>query len=90
MVDAAGPNQNLNLKMSDTTPLKCDKCGCQKFKGAVILRRVSPLVSPSAQEAMVPINTYACMECGWVNQQFLPKDLPADVVNAKVEENNEK
>tara|TARA_Y100000593_G_C4131602_1_gene247658 strand:- start:203 stop:481 length:279 start_codon:yes stop_codon:yes gene_type:complete len=76
-----GQPQNLNLKMSDTEGLKCDKCEGSKFVAVSVLRRVSPLVSPSAQEAMVPINTYSCCNCGWVNQRFLPKELTAEEVN---------
>ena len=77
-----GGQQNLNLKMSDTEALKCEKCGWQIFQGVSILRRVSPLVSPTSQEAMVPINTYQCTNCGWVSKKFLPAGLTAEEVNA--------
>ena len=81
-MDVGAGQQNLNLKMSDTEALKCDKCGCQRFISISLLRRVSPLVSPTSQEAMVPINTYQCSNCGWVNQKFLPQGLTDAEVNA--------
>ena len=87
-IDPNANAQNLNLKMSDTTGISCDKCGCQKFVSTVILRRVSPLVAPGGQEAMVPINSYACQKCEWVNDQFLPRDLSAEEVNEPIKKEN--
>jgi len=74
---------NLNIKMDDTTPVKCDKCDNQTFTQVIALRRVSALVSPTAQEAMVPIQAFACTKCGHVNASLLPKGLNADELNGE-------
>tara|TARA_B100000131_G_scaffold170392_2_gene164559 strand:+ start:1178 stop:1438 length:261 start_codon:yes stop_codon:yes gene_type:complete len=68
-------DMNLNLKMSDTTEITCDKCGHNMFQAAMMLRRVSALVSPNAKESMVPIQVMCCMKCSHVNDQFLPTGL---------------
>jgi hypothetical protein len=36
------------------------------------MKRVSALVSPTGKEAIVPIPTFACNACGFINKQFLP------------------
>ena len=55
---------------SQTTPVKCDKCENQTFKQTLLLRKVSPLVSPNGQEQYVPIAVFACEKCGHVNSEF--------------------
>ena len=68
-------HMNLNLKMEDTTAIVCDECGHNLFENATLLRKVSALVSPTAQEAMVPIIVMACKKCAHVNNEFLPEGI---------------
>ena len=70
--------QNLGIKMDDTKPIGCEKCGTQVFMNVTLLRRISPLVSPTGKEAMVPIQSFACIKCNHVNENFLPKGLRPD------------
>ena len=37
-----------------------------------MMKRISPIISPTGKEAVVPIQTFACNACGFVNKQFLP------------------
>lgn len=81
-MDLNNPNTaKLNLTMSQTTAITCDSCGNQYFNQATILRRVSPLVSPTSQEAMVPIQVFQCTKCDHVNKDFLPEGLVDDDEN---------
>lgn len=82
--------EKLNLSMADTSAITCTKCGSHKFVSIALLRRVSPLVSPTAQEAVVPISSYACHDCGWLNQAFLPAGLTEDVENSNNSTTKEK
>ena len=68
-------DMNLNLKMSDTTEISCDKCGHNVFQQGLMLRKVSALVSPSGQESMVPIQVMICIKCDHVNDVFKPSGL---------------
>jgi hypothetical protein len=43
------------------------------------MKRISALVSPTGKEAIVPIPTFACNACGFINKQFLPVTLRDDV-----------
>ena len=58
------------VDVSQTTPVKCEKCENQTFKQALLLRKVSALVSPNGQEQYVPVAVFACEKCGHVNSEF--------------------
>ena len=58
------------IDVSQTTPVKCDKCENQTFKQTLLLRKVSALISPNGQEQYVPIAVFACEKCGHVNTEF--------------------
>ena len=58
------------IDVSQTTPVKCEKCENQTFKQTLLLRKVSALISPNGQEQYVPIAVFACEKCGNVNSDF--------------------
>ena len=58
------------IDMSQTTPIKCEKCENQTFKQTLLIRRISALVSPNGQETIVPMAVFACEKCGHVNSEF--------------------
>ena len=60
------PTSNVNVTMGDTDPFVCEDCGNAVFIPAVFLRRLSPIVSPTGKEAMIPIQVYSCGNCGKV------------------------
>jgi|TARA_R110000851_G_scaffold308635_1_gene467610 predicted RNA-binding Zn-ribbon protein involved in translation (DUF1610 family) len=60
------PAPNTNVSMADTEPFVCEDCGNAVFIPAVFLRRLSPLMSPTGKEAMIPIQVYSCGNCGKV------------------------
>ena len=66
---------NLNIGLDKTSPLSCDKCGGQVFQEGVLLRKASRLLTGTAQDALIPIQVFACMSCGNVNEDFLPLQM---------------
>lgn len=62
----------INLDLSTAQDVVCDNCGNYTFNEVVLMKRVSALVSPTGKEAIVPIPTFACNACGFINKQFLP------------------
>ena len=50
----------------------CEHCANQTFVGVMMMKRISPIISPTGKEAVVPIQTFACNACGFVNKEFLP------------------
>ena len=59
------------VDISQTTPVKCDKCENQTFKNTLIIRKLSALASPNGQEQYIPVAVFACEKCGNVNSEFV-------------------
>ena len=59
----------VDLKQADT--VKCDDCGNYLFITANVIKRISPILSPTGQEALVPVQVYSCGNCGKVPKIFL-------------------
>lgn len=59
--------------MSKSTPIVCEKCGCDRFKEIIFLRRVSKLLIGATNDGIIPIPTFACQNCGNVNEEFTPR-----------------
>lgn len=70
---SAAPGQGIDITQTSATT--CNSCGKEAFQEAVILRKISALLSPTGKEGFVPIQVFACISCGHVNNDFLPKEL---------------
>lgn len=60
------------LDYSSTEPIKCEACESEVFQPAFVLRKVSALVSPTGKETVVPVQLFACIKCGHVNEDMYP------------------
>ena len=60
-----GGNQQ-QIDINDTETMVCDDCGNAVFIPAFFLRRLSALMSPTGQEALIPMQVYSCGNCGKV------------------------
>ena len=59
----------VDLTKADT--IKCDDCGNYLFITAHVIKRLSPIISPTGQEALIPVQVYSCGNCGAVAEGFL-------------------
>ena len=66
------PQQPVNIDLSNAQDVTCENCGNYTFQEVVLMKKVSALVSPTGKEAIVPIPTFSCNACGYINKQFLP------------------
>ena len=64
------PKKEIHIK--DTESLKCDDCGNYLFIKSYFIRRISALMSPNGQEAMIPIEVFSCGSCGKVPDKLIP------------------
>ena len=64
-----GAQPQVDLSMADT--IKCEDCGNYLFITSNVIKRISAIMSPSGQEALVPIQVYSCGNCGKVPKMFL-------------------
>ena len=70
-----GPPTLDNVDLSNAKTLECDSCGCKAFKQTLMLRKLSALISPTGQEAIVPVGVFACEACGHINKEFIEADI---------------
>jgi len=61
--------QKVDLTKADT--IKCDDCGNYLFITSHIIKRISAILSPTGQEALVPVQVYSCGNCGKVPKMFI-------------------
>ena len=64
------PQANVQVDLRKAETLKCEYCGNYLFIKSTVLKRLSALVSPTGEEAIIPIEIYSCGNCGQV-----PKDM---------------
>ena len=72
--------ENMELVFEKAQTITCEKCNGYAFTNVAIIKRISPLISPTGEEIVMPIQTYQCVECKNINEQFLPTRAISDVV----------
>jgi len=65
-------------QLAQAESVTCESCGNHTFVGVMMMKRISPIISPTGKEAVVPIQTFACNACGFINKQFLPSMPDSD------------
>ena len=64
----------MNIDFSQTTAEVCEECKNETFIQVYQMRTLSALLSPTGQEAKIPIQVFACVKCNHINKGFLPKE----------------
>ena len=59
----------VDLRKADT--IKCKKCSNYVFLQSFILKRLSAILSPTGEEALIPVQVYSCGNCGEVAENML-------------------
>lgn len=67
-----GPSQ---VSIDETEPVVCDNCGEGFFQQALVLRKVSGILTGTGQTSYIPIPVFQCTSCNQVNSEFLPKEV---------------
>ena len=65
------PNAQVRVDLKDAETIKCKSCNNYLFITSFVLKRLSALVSPNGQEALIPVQVYSCGNCGQVPKIFL-------------------
>ena len=74
----------VDLSKADT--IKCDDCGNYLFITAHVIKRLSAIISPTGQEAMIPVQVYSCGNCGTVPKIFLEGSGLGEEINKPKED----
>ena len=77
--------ENIRSQIDKASTITCEECGHYVFGSAVVLKRVSALMSPTGEEMTVPVQVFNCQKCGGVNKEFLPSYVISDI--KKVDKN---
>ena len=65
------PQAQVQVDLTKADTIKCDDCGNYLFITANVIKRISPILSPTGQEALAPVQVYSCGNCGNVPKMFL-------------------
>ena len=65
------PSQQVKVDITKAETVKCEYCGNALFISSTIIKRLSALLSPTGQEAIIPIDVYSCGDCGQVPKTML-------------------
>ena len=70
-MDGKPASHNMPKEMKD---IVCENCGSKYFRAVHAFKSVSALMSPTGKEQIIPIPTYRCDDCGYINEEFRPTD----------------
>jgi hypothetical protein len=65
----------MNININDAEDFSCEECENYYFAPVFAIKRISPLISPTGQEVMVPIQLFECSACGHVNKSFIDNSV---------------
>ena len=68
-------NLQQSIDISKATSIKCEKCEGKGFKQTMMLKKLSALMSPTGQEAIIPVAAFACDSCGHINKEFQEAEI---------------
>ena len=64
-----------NIDLTNAQDIVCEKCGGLGFRQTMMLKKLSSLISPTGQEAIIPVAAFACDSCGHINKEFQEADI---------------
>ena len=70
LVGMDGRKKGLQMDPMSMKDLACENCGCKYFRQVHAFKTVSALQSPTGKEQIVPVPTFRCDECGFINEEF--------------------
>ena len=71
-------NTNINIKPEDLKDIVCEQCGGKYFRQVNAFKRLSALLSPTGKEQIVPVPSFRCDDCGYINEEFRPRSHAED------------
>ena len=63
--------QQVQVSLKDADTIKCKSCNNYLWIQSFVLKKLSALVSPNGQEALIPVQVYSCGNCGKVAEGML-------------------
>ena len=63
------------IALNQTTEIVCDNCKRNVFSEGTFIRKVNVILKGQSKESYLPVPTFYCINCGTVNECFLPEEL---------------
>lgn len=63
-------SNKLTINLKDAETLQCSECQNDTFIEVYKFKKVSKLMTGSAEDSLVPFPSYKCDKCGNINQEF--------------------
>lgn len=86
MVEASQNNLNMRITpemLKNSKTITCE-CGGMLFREDIFFKVLSPIISPSGKEEVVPMPVFVCTKCGKVPSTFDTQNiLPAEIKATK-------
>ena len=71
--------------VKDAKLLECD-CGGKMWENRMIIKRISPILSPTGKEEFFPMNILVCADCGLVPASLNPDGMiPEEFVRKEID-----
>lgn len=67
------PGNMPSVSLKDSTPVKCEECGCEVFQQGIKLRKISKLLTGGSKDTITGVPVIACIKCGHVNKDLEPQ-----------------
>ena len=65
------PKTQVQVDLRKAETIKCKKCSNYVFLQSFILKRLSAILSPTGEEALIPVQVNSCGNCGEVAENML-------------------
>ena len=65
------PKAQVQVDLRKAETIKCKKCSNYVFIQSFVLKRLSAILSPTGEEALIPVQVYSCGNCGEVAEHML-------------------
>ena len=75
------PQTRVNVDLSQATDIRCENCGGRIFLPAAAFKKISRLAVGAQQDVLIPVDLFACANCGRVLEELLPEQLKGEYVN---------
>jgi len=71
MIPLKKHQSQVKVDLKQAEKIKCNDCNNYLFITSFVLKKLSAIVSPTGQEALIPVQVYSCGNCGKVAEGFL-------------------
>ena len=57
--------------LSNSVDVTCSECKNETYTMVFLIKKLPALVSPTGEDMMIPVQSFACTSCGNINPEFM-------------------